>query len=50
MPVLSFSLAREIVRAHGGDLRLGRHANPTEFVLVLPATLESGPPGPKDAQ
>jgi NtrC-family two-component system sensor histidine kinase KinB len=43
-------LAREIVRAHGGDLRLGRRANPTEFVLTLPAELESGPPASRDAQ
>jgi hypothetical protein len=43
-------LAREIVRAHGGDLRLWRYANPTEFLLTLPAALESGPPTTRDAQ
>jgi signal transduction histidine kinase len=32
----TLALARRIMRGHGGDLKLGSRANPTEFQLILP--------------
>jgi len=36
--------AREVVRRHGGSLELRRNANPTEFVMCLPRSLQYRPP------
>jgi len=37
-------LAREVIRRHGGSLELCRNANPTEFVMRLPRSLQYRPP------
>jgi signal transduction histidine kinase len=38
------AIARDILREHGGDLRLTRLNSPTEFTLVLPRSLAQRPP------
>jgi signal transduction histidine kinase len=44
---LGLSIARELVRRHGGDLVLRSQRGPTEFVIELPASLALYPPTSK---
>jgi len=41
------SIAREIMRYHGGDLWLTNLTNPTEFTLAFPKSLAQRPPSPR---
>ncbi len=38
---LGLTIARQIMREHGGDLRLSNHVKPTEFQLIFPKSLRS---------
>jgi signal transduction histidine kinase len=40
---MGLAIARKIVRAHGGELEYRRHANGSEFVIVLPQTIVEPP-------
>lgn len=47
---LGLTIARELAREIGGDLRLARRTEPTEFNLILPKTLQEPSNGGEDTK